>query len=193
MKKTLIAGIVGVVLLGLWSISNYNGLISLDETVKEKWSNVENQYQKRADLVPNLVATVKAAAANEKAILTEVIQARASATKLTVDIQDAEQLAEYQEKQQGLSQALGRLMMITENYPQIQSNQNFLGLQTQLEGIENRISTERGRYNESVKEFNVKVRSFPTNIFAGMLGFKKYETFKAEENANQAPDLTNSF
>lgn len=193
MNKILLSVLGGIALLVLWSVSNYNGLVSLDEEVKEKWSNVENQYQKRTDLVPNLVATVKAAAANEKGILTEVIQARAEATKLTVDIKNAEDLAAYQEKQTGLSQALGRLMMITENYPQIQSNQNFLGLQTQLEGIENRVSVERTRYNESVKNYNRKVRSFPTVIFAGMMGFDTYSTFSAEEGAEKAPDLTNSF
>jgi LemA protein len=174
-------------------VSGYNLLVALDETVQEKWSNVQNQYQKRSDLVPNLVATVKAAAGSEKEILTGVIEARASATKLTVDIHDAEQLAEYQNKQQGLSQALGRLMMVTEQYPQIQSNQNFLGLQSQIEGVENRISVERTRYNEEVKKFNTKVRSFPTNILAGFSGFEKYETFKASKKSQEAPDVSTLF
>ncbi len=193
MNKTLlyIIGVIGV--FGLWISSGYNTLISLDETVQEKWSNVQNQYQKRSDLVPNLVATVKAAAKNEKDILIGVIDARASATQLKVDIHNAEDLAQYQEKQQGLSQALGRLMMVTEQYPQIQSNTNFLGLQTQLEGIENRISVERTRYNEAVKNFNIKVRSFPLNIVASIAGLEKYEPFKAPKESQKAPDLTHSF
>ena len=193
MNKTVLYIVGAVAIAGFWVSSSYNSLIPLDETVQEKWSNVQNQYQKRSDLVPNIVATVKAAASSEKEILTGVIEARASATKITVDIHNAEELAEYQNKQQGLSQALGRLMMITEQYPQIQSNQNFLGLQTQLEGIENRVSVERTRYNESVKNFNVKVRSFPTNILAGIVGFEKYEPFKASQKSQEAPDLINAF
>ncbi len=193
MNKTVLYILGALAVVGIWGTNTYNTLVPLDETVQEKWSNVQNQYQKRSDLVPNIVATVKAAASSEKAILTGVIEARASATKISVDIHDAQELAQYQEQQQGLSQALGRLMMVTEQYPQIQSNQNFLGLQTQLEGIENRVSVERTRYNESVKNFNVKVRSFPTNILANIVGFEKYETFKASQKSQQAPDLTNAF
>ncbi len=193
MNKIALYIVGAVAIMGLWVSSSYNSLVPLDETVQEKWSNVQNQYQKRSDLVPNIVATVKAAAKSEKEILTGVIEARASATKITVDIHDAEELAQYQKQQQGLTQALGRLMMITEQYPQIQSNQNFLGLQTQLEGIENRVSVERTRYNESVKNFNIKIRSFPTNIIAGIVGFEKYEPFKASQKSQEAPDLTNAF
>ncbi len=193
MNKTLLSILGIITLIGLWISSSYNSLIPLDETVQEKWSNVQNQYQKRSDLVPNLVATVKAAANSEKEILTQTIEARASATKITVDIHDAEELAQYQAQQQGLTQALGRLMMITEQYPQIQSNQNFLGLQTQLEGVENRISVERTRYNEAVKNYNTKIRSFPINIVAGIVGLEKYEPFSASEKAQEAPDLINSF
>ena len=193
MNKTVLYILGVIAVIGIWISSAYNSLLPLDETVQEKWSNVQNQYQKRSDLVPNLVAVVKTAAKSEQEILTGVIEARASATKITVDIHNAEELAEYQNKQQGLSQALGRLMMITEQYPQIQSNQNFLGLQTQLEGIENRVSVERTRYNESVKNFNIKVRSFPTNIIAKFTGFEKYETFKASEKSQTAPDVSTLF
>lgn len=191
MKKGLIAIIAIVAILGLWAWSSYNGLVPKDENVKEKWAKVQNQYQRRLDLIPNLVNTVKGAANFEQKTLTDVIEARAKATQMVIDpnTMTTEKLKEFQAVQGQLSQAMGRLMMITENYPTLQANKNFLDLQTQLEGTENRISTARNDYNEAVKDFNVGVRKFPLNLFAGMFNMNVKPTFEADAAAQKAPNV----
>jgi LemA protein len=189
MKKGWIILIVVVALVALWGVSAYNGLVKKDETVKQAWAQVENQYQRRADLIPNLVNTVKGYAVHESSTLEGVTAARARATSVTVDPANLtpEAIAEYQSAQGELSQALGRLLMLTENYPDLKANQNFLELQAQLEGTENRISVERKRFNETVQVYNTSIRRFPTNIFAGMLGFESNGYFEAAEGAEKAP------
>lgn len=173
----------------VWIFSSYNGMITMEESVNSAWSQVENQYQRRMDLVPNLVNTVKGYAAHEEGTLTAVVEARAKATNLTVDINDAESLAKYQETQGELSKAMSRLMMITENYPDLKANQNFLQLQAQLEGTENRISTERKRFNEAVQSFNTKIRRFPNSLIAGIFGFAQKPYFEADQAASVAPTV----
>ncbi|MBK7689808.1 MAG: LemA family protein [Bacteroidetes bacterium] len=171
--------------------SSYNGLITKDEDVKKTWAEVQNQYQRRSDLIGNLVNTVKGAANFEQKTLTDVINARASATQMKIDINDAtpEKMAAYQAAQGQLGQALGRLMMITENYPTLKANQNFLDLQAQLEGTENRVTVARKDFNESVQTYNTKIRSFPTNLFAGMVGLKVRPTFEADAASQKAPEV----
>ena len=171
--------------------SSYNGLITKDEDVKKTWAEVQNQSQRRSDLIGNLVNTVKGAANFEQKTLTDVINARASATQMKIDINDAtpEKMAAYQAAQGQLGQALGRLMMITENYPTLKANQNFLDLQAQLEGTENRVTVARKDFNESVQTYNTKVRSFPTNLFAGMVGLKVRPTFEADAASQKAPEV----
>ena len=173
----------------VWIFSSYNGMITMEESVNSAWSQVENQYQRRMDLVPNLVNTVKGYAAHEEGTLTAVVEARAKTTNLTVDINDAESLAKYQESQGELSKAMSRLMMITENYPDLKANQNFLQLQAQLEGTENRISTERKRFNEAVQSFNTKIRRFPNSLIAGIFGFAQKPYFEADQAASVAPTV----
>ncbi len=194
MNKTVITLIVIVALIGvtfLIGIGKYNSLVSLEEGVDGQWANVENQYQRRADLIPNLVATVKGYAAHESETLEGVVSARAKATQITVDPNNltADKLKEYQAAQGQLSSALGKLLMITENYPDLKANQNFLELQAQLEGTENRISTERNRFNESAKSYNTMIRKFPTNIIASMTGFEKKPYFEAEQGSESAPTV----
>lgn len=194
MKRTTVITISIIAIaaiLVLWGISKYNRLVSLEESVNSQWANVENQYQRRADLIPNLVATVKGYAAHEKETLENVIAARARATELKVDPKDltAEKLQEFQTAQGELSSALGRLLMITENYPDLKANQNFKDLQIQLEGTENRISTERMRFNESAKSFNLIIRHFPGSIIASLFGFEKKAYFEAEAGSNKAPEV----
>ncbi len=169
----------------------YNGVVRSDEGVKQKWADVQNQYQRRADLIPNLVNTVKGAANFEQGTLTAVVEARAKATSIRVDPNDLtpEKLQEFQAAQGQLSQALGRLLMVTENYPDLKANQNFRDLQAQLEGTENRIAVARKDFNESVQGYNSKVRSFPTNLIAGMFGFKAKGTFEAAPEAQKAPEV----
>ncbi len=185
--------VMGIIaLFGIFAMSfvgKYNTIVTQDEEVQKTWGEVENQYQRRLDLIPNLVGTVKGAAAHEKDTLEAVIQARASATKMEVDLKSAEEFAAFQDRQTGLASSLSRLMMITENYPNLQVNQNFLGLQTQLEGTENRITVARKRYNEVAKDYNVLIRRFPNNMVAGFFGFEKYETFTAKEDAEVAPTV----
>jgi LemA protein len=190
MKKGLILLAV-IAALALWIWSSYNGLVPKDENVKEKWAKVQNQYQRRMDLIPNLVNTVKGAADFEKSTLTAVIEARAKATQMKVDANNLtpEKLKEFQAAQGQLSQAMGRLMVVAENYPTLKANQNFLDLQTQLEGTENRISAARNDYNESVKDFNVSVRKFPINLFAGMFHMSMKPTFEADAAAQKAPSV----
>lgn len=190
MKKGIIALVV-VAILAFWMISKYNGLVPLDENVKKNWAEVQNQYQRRADLIPNLVNTVKGAANFEQKTLTDVIEARAKATQMNVNAGDLtpEKLKEFQAAQGQLSQALGRLMMITENYPELKANQNFLDLQTQLEGTENRITVARKDYNTSVENYNSSVRKFPVNMLAGMFNLKMRPTFEADAAAQKVPTV----
>ena len=192
-RKTIIGlGILGVVILTVfWGISKYNGLVNKDEAVNGQWANVENQYQRRADLIPNLVATVKGYATHESETLEGVIAARAKATQVTIDPDNMtpEKLQQYQAAQGELSSALGKLLMITENYPDLKANQNFIELQAQLEGTENRISTERTKFNDLSKDFNTSIRRFPTNIIASMAGFEKRAYFEAEEGSEKAPEV----
>lgn len=194
MKKGTIALIVflGILLIGGCQACNLQkSLVVVDEEVKSAWGEVENQYQRRSDLVPNLVATVKGAADFEKSTLTQVIEARAKATSMKVDASNLtpEKLQEFQQAQGQLSQALGRLMVVSERYPELKANQNFLSLQDQLEGTENRITVARGRFNENVKVYNIKVRQFPNSLMAGMLGFDKKGMFEAEAGAEKAPKV----
>jgi LemA protein len=194
MKKSsiiLISVVAVLVLAFFWGMSGYNGLVSKQEEVNSQWSNVESQYQRRSDLIPNLVATVKGYASHESSTLEGVVAARAKATQVTIDPANLtpEKLQEYQAAQGQVSSALGKLLMITENYPDLKANQNFLELQAQLEGTENRISVERNRFNEIAKAYNTSIRRFPTNILAGMFGFDKKPYFEAEKGSEKAPEV----
>lgn len=188
-NKTLwiFLGIVAVVLV--WGIGAYNGLVNKEEAVSEAWANVETVYQRRTDLIPNLVSTVKGYATHESETLEAVTAARAKSTSINVDPATAtpEQMNEWFESQDAVGSALGRLIAISESYPELKANQNFLELQKQLEGTENRISTERRKYNEKVKAFNVSIRRFPTSLIAGMFGFEKMAMFEAQEGSDVAP------
>ena len=188
MNKWMIA--LGVVtLLAIFGFRTYNGLVEKDEAVATAWSNVETQYQRRADLIPNLVNTVKGYATHESETLESVIAARSAATSinLTADELTPEKIAEYQAAQQQVRSALGRLIAIAENYPDLKANQNFLELQAQLEGTENRIAVARKEFNEIAKTYNVAVRRFPANLVAGICGFDTKAYFEADEAAAQAP------
>ena len=192
MKKStiILLSVIGLIaVLVLWGMSTYNGLISLREDVNSQWSNVESQYQRRSDLIPNLVATVKGYATHESSTLEGVVAARAKATQVTIDPAKLtpEKLQEYQAAQGQVSSALGKLLMITENYPDLKANQNFLELQAQLEGTENRISVERNRFNEVAQSYNTTIRRFPTVILSGMFGFDKKPYFEAEKGTDKAP------
>lgn len=192
MKKVTIIILVAVVaIIAFWAISGYNSLVSMDENVSNQWANVETQYQRRADLIPNLVNTVKGYAAHEKETLEGVMAARSQATQIKVDPTDLtpEKLAEYQKAQGQLATALGKLLAITENYPDLKANQNFLELQAQLEGTENRINVARKNFNDAAKTYNTTIRRFPKNILAGMFGFDKRAYFEAAEGAEQAPQV----
>lgn len=189
-KKLL--GIGVVVLLVFYGISVNNSLVNKEETVNQAWAQVENQYQRRADLVPNLVETVKGAANFEQETLTSVIEARSKATSIQINPQslnDPQQLQQYQEAQDQLSGALSRLLVTVERYPELKANQNFQTLQDQLEGTENRIAVERNRYNRAAQEYNTSIRRFPASVLAGMLGFDKKAYFEAQEGAEQAPEV----
>jgi LemA protein len=188
---TLIIIIAVILLIGGCGCGGYNGLVQQDETVKKAWNNVQSDYQRRADLIPNLVNTVKGEANFEQTTLQNVIQARASATQIKVDPNDLtpEKLQQFQAAQGQLSQALGRLLMVSENYPNLRANDAFRGLQAQLEGTENRIKVSRNDFNAAVAAYNVKTRSFPTNIMAGMFGFKAKEGFKADAGSEKAPEV----
>ena len=192
MKKSTIVtlSVAGVILLiVIWMISGYNGLVSGEEEVNNAWSNVENQYQRRADLIPNLVNTVKGYASHEKETLDAVTQARTRATQLNVQADELtpEKIKEYQQVQGEVGAALGRLIAISEAYPDLKANQNFLELQAQLEGTENRISVERRKFNDAAKEYNASIRSFPRNLLAGMFGFEKRPYFESAEGSESAP------
>ena len=192
MKKIVFGVIALVVLIAVVSGCNgYNSLVKMDVDVQTKWSNVETQYQRRADLIPNLVSTVKGAAKFEQSTLTAVIEARASASKITIDPDklNAENIEKYQAAQGQITQALGKLMVLTENYPELKATQQFSDLSAQLEGTENRITVARKDFNESVQVYNTKVRSFPNNLTAGMFGFAPKTAFKAEVGAQNAPKV----
>ena len=188
-NKTLwiVLGVVAVVVV--WAIISYNGLVTKQEKVSEAWANVETVYQRRADLIPNLVATVKGYAAHEEQTLMAVTEARAKSTSLNIDPTTAtpEQMAEWTKAQNEVGSAIGRLIAISESYPDLKANQNFMDLQKQLEGTENRISTERREYNQQVRDFNASIRRFPTNLIASMFSFEKMEMFEAQEGAEVAP------
>ena len=185
--------VVAVVALGLfgWFKSNYNGMVEGEEGVKAAWSQVENVYQRRSDLIPNLVATVKGYAEHERGTLEAVVEARAKATQITVDPDKLteESIAKFQSAQGELGSAVGRLLMSVEAYPDLKANQNFLELQAQLEGTENRITTERMKYNESAQSYNTMIRRFPQNIIASIFSFNAKGYFKASEGAENAPKV----
>lgn len=186
----IIAGAVVLVLV-LWGIGSYNGLVGMDEEVNGKWANVETQYQRRSDLVPNLVATVKGYAQHEQSTLEAVMKARSQATQIKVDPANCtpQQLAAYQNAQGDVTSALGKLLAITENYPQLKANENFLELQSQLEGTENRINVARKDFNDAAQEYNKAIRRFPRSVIAGMCGFDKRTYFEAEAGADKAPKV----
>jgi len=190
MKKLLTAILVIVGAMSLSSCS-YNSMVQLDENVKGKWGQVQTQYQRRSDLIPNLVATVKGAADFEKSTLTAVIEARAKATSVQVDPTKLtpESIQQFQAAQGQLSSALGRLLAVSENYPQLRANESFMGLQAQLEGTENRITVARKDFNDAVQEYNTKIRKFPANLTAKMFGFKEKGYFQAEAGSDKAPTV----
>lgn len=195
MKKTwvIVVGII-IVILGFlisFSISSYNSFVSQDEAVATAWSNVENQYQRRADLIPNLVNTVKGYAEHEKETLDAVVSARAKATQTTISIDDLtpEKMQAYQKAQGEIGAALSRLLAVTENYPDLKANENFQALQAQLEGTENRISVERRKFNEIAQSYNTSIRRFPKNIIASMFGFEKRPYFETAEGSEKAPEV----
>ena len=192
-KSTITLFVIGaiVILLAGWVTIQYNGMVANDEAVTTAWAGVESQYQRRSDLIPNLVNTVKGYAAHEKETLEGVVEARAKATQVTVNADNLtpERFAQFQKAQGELSAALGRLMRITENYPQLRANENFSELQAQLEGTENRINESRLRFNEAGQEYNLSIRRFPGNIFAGLFGFEKRDKFEAADGTEQAPEV----
>lgn len=192
-KKNLgwIIPVAILVVIVLWAIGGYNGMVSMDEEVQGKWANVETQYQRRADLIPNLVNTVKGYATHEKTTLEEVVKARSEATQIKVDPTNLtdKQIAEYQKAQGNVSAALGKLLMVAENYPQLKANENFLELQSQLEGTENRINVARKDFNDAAQAYNVAIRKFPKSMLAGIFGFDKKAYFEAESGAEKAPEV----
>lgn len=195
MKKTwIVLAVIALILVVAFSSikGSYNNMVNMEEGVTAQWSQVENVYQRRADLIPNLVNTVKGYAEFEKETLTQVIEARAKATQTTVNPGnlDAQSLQQFQDAQAGLSSALSRLMVVVEKYPDLKANQGFLDLQAQLEGTENRISVERMKFNQTAQAYNTFIRQFPKNIWAGMFGFEKKAYFAADAGANKAPTVT---
>ncbi|WP_444355281.1 LemA family protein [Prevotellamassilia timonensis] len=186
----LVIGVRILIMVG-GTLTTYNGLIAKDEAVATAWGNIQSQYQRRADLIPNLVNTVKGYAKHESETLENVMAARAKATQITVNADNLtpKKLKQYQAAQGELSQALGRLMAVSENYPNLKANENFSELQAQLEGTENRINESRQIYNSAVQTYNVSVRRFPANIVAGMFGFDKKNQFEAEAGAEKAPKV----
>lgn len=198
--KTIIARIFLLLVITVLSVNfygcGYNTLVSLQESVNSAWSQVENQYQRRADLIPNLVSTVQGAADFEKSVLTEVTDARSRVGQVKLsaeDLSDPQKFQQFQAAQDQLSSALSRLLVVSENYPQLKANESFLQLQSQLEGTENRISVERRRYNETVQTYNTEVRSFPALIMAKIFGFKEKEYFKSVAGSEKAPDVNFDF
>lgn len=193
-RSNIILLVIGAVLLLLVfsGYSSYNNMVNKQETTSSAWAQVENVYQRRADLIPNLVNTVKGVANFEQKTLTEVINARASASQMKVDASklSADQIQKFQASQGELSQALGRLMVVAEQYPQLKATDNFKELQSQLEGTENRISVERGKFNDAVKDYNAYIRKFPQVLYAGLFGFDKKGYFEAEKGADKAPEVS---
>jgi len=191
MKKSLIITIVAVAAVILWGVRINNHMVTLEEDTTKAWSNVENVYQRRADLIPNLVETVKGYASHESSTLQSVIEARSNATKITVDPSNmtADQLKQFQEAQGLVGSALGRLIAIGESYPDLKANQNFQELQAQLEGTENRIAVERKNFNDVASNYNKYIRKFPNSLFASILGFEKKPYFEAEAGASTAPKV----
>lgn len=191
MNRILIALVVLVVFIGLLSSCSYNRMVTLEESVDNQWAQVENVYQRRADLIPNLVNTVKGYADFEKETLTQVIEARAKATSTTIDAGSLtpENLQQFEQAQQGLSSALSRLMVVAERYPELKANQNFLELQAQLEGTENRIAVERKKFNDVVRDYNTSIRRFPANISAAIFGFDKKGYFEATPGSESPPEV----
>lgn len=194
-SKGAIASVVLVLLLGAvgcGATSSYNSLVESDEQVRTAWSNLQAQYQRRADLIPNLVQTVQGAADFEQETLQSVTEARAKATSVQIspdDLDNPQQLQQYQQAQSALGKSLGRLLAVSENYPELRATQSFSDLQAQLEGTENRIAVARRDYNGTVRSYNTQVRSFPTVVFAGLMGFNPKEPFEAETGADQVPDV----
>ncbi len=193
MKKWLPLIIIAVIVIGIfrWGVGLNNTMVEKQENAKTQWANVESAYQRRSDLIPNLVNTVKGYADFERETLEAVIQARANATKTTIDPTNItpEQMAAFQESQNSLSGALSRLMVVVEKYPELKANQNFLELQSQLEGTENRINVERNRFNEQAKDYNVFIRKFPASVVAGFLNFDPMALFQAAEGSENAPTV----
>lgn len=194
MNKSLITiiAVIGIgLILVLWGSSRYNSLVTKQEGVSAAWSQVENVYQRRADLIPNLVKTVKGYADFEQKTLTAVIEARSKATSTTIDPTNLTEanIQQFQQAQQGLSSALSRLMVVVERYPDLKANQNFMDLQAQLEATENRIATERRNFNLVAQDYNTQIRRFPSNIFAGLFGFDKKPYFQADSGAEKVPDV----
>lgn len=191
MKKSLWIALAVVAVLVVWGYSIYNGLVEKEEAVHSAWSNVETQYQRRADLIPNLVNTVKGYAAHEKETLDSVVEARSKATSMTVEADDLtpEKLAAFQQAQEGVRSALGRLIAIAESYPDLKANSNFQELQAQLEGTENRISVARTTFNEATRAYNTAIRRFPANLVAGITSFGPKPYFEANDGAERAPEV----
>ena len=191
MNKTLIGIIVAIVVIGGWAVSAYNGMVGAEEEATTALANVQSTYQRRADLIPNLVETVKGYAAHEKETLEGVVAARSKATSINIDPEKMtpEKMKEYQAAQGELSAALGRLIAIQENYPDLKANENFRDLQVQLEGTENRINEARNAYNKKVQDYNLKIRRFPNSLLSGVFGFDKMQKFEAEAGAEKAPQV----
>lgn len=192
MKKSTIAFIAVAAVLVLWAISVYNGLVNQDETVNNAWAKVESDYQRRADLIPSLVSTVKGYAKHEKDTYEAVVNARSKATQTTISVDDLteENMQRFQQAQGELSSALSRLIAVQENYPELKANENFMDLQKQLEGTENRIKESRNNFNDAAKAYNIAVRKFPGNIVAMIFGFQQKPMFKSAEGADKAPEIS---
>ena len=191
MKKSTIGLIAVIAVIAIWLVSVYNGMVGLDEGVNTAWANVETQYQRRADLITNLVNTVKGYAEHERETFEAVVNARSKATSITIDPSNVtpEKLQEFQQAQGELASALGRLIAISENYPDLKASEQFKELQAQLEGTENRINVARTNFNKEAQKYNTTIRTFPRNLFAGMLGFTQRAYFEADAGASQAPKV----
>lgn len=189
--KRSLGALTAILAISGLSSCNYNSLVEKQQNVEGSWAEVENQYQRRSDLIPNLVNTVKGYSTHEEETLSKVTEARAKATSITIDADnlDEESLAKFQQAQSELSQALKSLLSVTEAYPDLKANENFMNLQTQLEGTENRITIARRNYTEAVKDYNTSIKKFPTNIYAGWFGFESMPQFKAEAGSEKAPEV----